>query len=641
VLSLTVLAGCGGNGPDVPGGAVPEAHDWHSSWPAPNGDLGNTRVASSSLDSGNVKRLGIAWAVPLNVSGTFGAMSATPVISDGVVYTQDMASNVEAVDLKTGKVMWRHLFNAPDEGPNGVTVGYGYVYGATSDFAFALDKATGREIWRSEKLTRNDHEGIDIAPAVFDGLVYVSTVPGNSKAFYAGNGVGVVWALDAYSGEARWTFDTVPRDLWNPKLKHINSGGGLWHPPAFDGSGRMFIDVANPAPWPGTDAHPWGSSRPGPNLYSNSLVRLNRKTGKLIWYRQMLPHDVYDWDLQLPPVVTHADGRELLISAGKMGWVYATDASTGRLVWRRSVGVHNGRDLDNYKALSQDVAALPKLPVRVEPGPLGGVETQLAVADGVIYAPIVDLPVVYQTQTKTKLDLKAGKGELVALGTAGGTNLWTHRFSSPAYGAATVSHDLVFTTTFDGTIWALDRENGSVVWKAKLPAGTNAPIAIAGDTLVTAASFPLGAQQQAQLIAYRIDAHGKPARVTTGPTQTIGSGEGQGGNGNGGGNGGGQAQKPGGNGGTANAAGKTVFSANCATCHTLADANAHGSIGPNLDDLKPGKARVAAQVTHGGNGMPAFRGRLSQAQIEAVAAYVAAVAGATSGGGGGGGGGGP
>jgi mono/diheme cytochrome c family protein len=275
----------------------------------------------------------------------------------------------------------------------------------------------------------------------------------------------------------------------------------------------------------------------------------------------------------------------------------------------------------------------------VEPGPLGGVETQLAVADGVIYAPIVDLPVVYQTQTKTKLDLKAGKGELVALGTAGGTNLWTHRFSSPAYGAATVSHDLVFTTTFDGTIWALDRENGSVVWKAKLPAGTNAPIAIAGDTLVTAASFPLGAQQQAQLIAYRIDAHGKPARVTTGPTQTIGSGEGQGGNGNGGGNGGGQAQKPGGNGGTANAAGKTVFSANCATCHTLADANAHGSIGPNLDDLKPGKARVAAQVTHGGNGMPAFRGRLSQAQIEAVAAYVAAVAGTTSGGGGGGGGG--
>jgi cytochrome c5 len=301
--------------------------------------------------------------------------------------------------------------------------------------------------------------------------------------------------------------------------------------------------------------------------------------------------------------------------------------------------VHNGRDLDNYKALSQDLAALPKLPVRVEPGPLGGVETQLAVSDGVIYAPIVDLPVVYQTQTKTKLDLKSGKGELVALGAAGGTNLWTHHFSSPAYGAATVSHDLVFTTTFDGTIWALDRENGSVVWKTKLPAGTNAPIAIAGETLVTAASFPLGAHEQAQLIAYRIGGHGKPAKVTTGATSTIGSGEGQppaqGGNN--------QPPAQGGNGGSgsgnANAAGKTVFSANCATCHTLADANAHGSIGPNLDDLKPDEARVAAQVTHGGNGMPAFGGRLSQAQIDAVAAYVAAVAGKSSGGGGGGGGG--
>jgi cytochrome c6 len=89
------------------------------------------------------------------------------------------------------------------------------------------------------------------------------------------------------------------------------------------------------------------------------------------------------------------------------------------------------------------------------------------------------------------------------------------------------------------------------------------------------------------------------------------------------------------------AAGKVVFKSNCALCHTLADAKSHGSIGPNLDKLKPSDALVIHQVTNGGGGMPSFRGRLSAAKIKAVAAYVSHVAGKkkSSGGGGGGAGG--
>jgi outer membrane protein assembly factor BamB len=98
------------------------------------------------------------------------------------------------------------------------------LYGATSDYAFALDATTGKEVWRSEKLTRNANEGVDMAPAVFDGRVYVSTVPGNSKAFYSGNGVGRVFALDAQSGQTKWSFNTVPTDLWSTSHVKINSG---------------------------------------------------------------------------------------------------------------------------------------------------------------------------------------------------------------------------------------------------------------------------------------------------------------------------------------------------------------------------------------------------------------------------------
>lgn len=84
---------------------------------------------------------------------------------------------------------------------------------------------------------------------------------------------------------------------------------------------------------------------------------------------------------------------------------------------------------------------------------------------------------------------------------------------------------------------------------------------------------------------------------------------------------------PSGGGEVSAAAGKDVFESNCATCHTLADAGATGSVGPNLDDLKPDEETVKNQVTNGGGGMPSFGGQLSETQIESVAKYVSSVAG--------------
>ena len=292
------LAACGGGGnkSGVPSGAPSELSDFADEWPAPNQDLGNDRVASSSkIDAGNVKQLGVAWTVPIKGGGTFGNYASTPIIADGVAYTQDLTSNVKAIDVDTGQVKWSKDYNMTDVGPNGVALGYGKIFGATPDFAFALDKNTGQEVWRSQKLTRNANEGIDMAPGVFDGTVYVSTVPGNAKSFYKGNGQGVLWALDADTGKSKWKFATVPEDLWDSAHTDINSGGGLWHPPAFDDNGDVYVDIANPAPWPGTQTLPWGSSRPGPDPHSNSIVKLNKDSGEIIWATQVLKHDVFDW----------------------------------------------------------------------------------------------------------------------------------------------------------------------------------------------------------------------------------------------------------------------------------------------------------------------------------------------------------
>ncbi len=331
----------------------------------------------------------------------------------------------------------------------------------------------------------------------------------------------------------------------------------------------------------------------------------------MIWYQQVLPHDVYDWDLQLPPILTKDGDRNLVLAAGKLGYVAAVDADDGSLVWKVPVGKHSGHDKDNEVALEGDYDQMPKLPITLLPGILGGVETQMAVEDGVVYAPIVDLPTVFTAQNKFDLQIPKGTGEMVALNVSDGSVKWKRDFSQPAYGAATVSNDLVFTTTFDGKLIALDRDNGNVVWEKQLPAGTNATVAIVGDTLITAASFPQSKDQRPVIIAYRIGATGAAA---TGGTTTSGTTTG------------------------AEANGEAVFTSNCGSCHVLGTAGTTGSVGPNLDELKPDEATVEEQVRNGGGGMPAFQGRLSDAEIKAVAAYVAANAGkggTTTGGGGG------
>jgi outer membrane protein assembly factor BamB len=613
LVTAAGLAACGGEGGNgVPDGAPKEASEFKDEWPAPNGDLANRRVATSEIDSGNVDQLGVAWTIPIEGGGTFGNYASTPIIADGVVYTQDLTSNVKAIDLETGDIKWSKDYDSPTVGPNGVTIGYDRIYGATSDFAFALDKDTGSEVWRSQKLTRNANEGIDMAPGVFDNTVYISTVPGNTKSFYKGNGAGVLWALDAETGKERWKFWTVPENLWSTEHKQINSGGGLWHPPAFDDNGDVYIDVANPAPWPGTEALPWGSSRPGPNPHTNTLLKLNRENGEIIWERPVLAHDVYDWDLQLPPVLVDDGDRTLALAAGKLGYVFGIDTETGDVAWKRAVGEHNGHDKDNELALEGEYDKMPKLPITLLPGILGGVETQMASADGVVYAPIVNIPTVFKTQTTFDLQIPKGTGEMVALNVSDGTVKWKRDFAQPAYGAATISNDLVFTTTFEGKVIALDRDTGSVVWEEQLPAGTNATIAIVGDTLVTAASFPQTKDQKPVIIAYRLGATGgaMTGGATTGATTT-------------------------GAGGTTN--GEAVFTANCGGCHVLGAAGTTGTVGPNLDQLKPPQAAVEEQVRNGGGGMPAFQGRLSDAEIVAVAKYVADNAGKVAGGGGGGG----
>src|SRR3954453_8313008 len=349
VVTAVAIAGitggsAAGDSASPVGQAPPEWDANAGAWPAHNYDLANTRAtAQPRINSQTVSNLKVKGSFPFKGASAFGIFASTPIVLNGTVYLQDLNSNVYALDRDTGAVRWRHIFNKPSIGPNGVAFGSGLIYGATETNVFALDAQTGAMVW-TRKLIRNSNEGIDMAPQLYDGTVLISTIPGNTKSFYKGNGDGIVWALDAATGQTQWTFNTVSdgaKLFGNPK---VNSGGGLWYPPSVDSQGRVFISVANPAPLYGTRKFPNGSSRPGPDLYTDSIVALDGKTGKLIWYRQAIRHDTRDYDLMIPAITTTLPvggvQTEVVLVAGKMGTPSAYRADNGRHLWTPSVGRH-------------------------------------------------------------------------------------------------------------------------------------------------------------------------------------------------------------------------------------------------------------------------------------------------------------
>lgn len=492
VVLVVVLSGSSSSSADEPISFTGEGF--------PGVDAANTRNPKSEIDSSNVGTLAVAWTASIPGTSNFGSYASTPVIDKGVIYSQDLASNVQALSLESGEVLWTASFEQPDEGPNGVVVAKGLVFGATPTEAFALDQKTGQEKW-SVKLTRNEHEGIDMAPGYNDGMVYVSTVPLNANELYEGGGVGVLWALDAKTGKKVWHFDTVPKSLWgNPK---VNAGGGVWYPPAFDEKGSMYFGVGNPAPFPGTAEDPWGSSRPGPNLYTNSLVKLDAKTGKMDWFHQVTPHDLYDWDFQGPAILTESGGKQLVVAGGKNGIVLAADRETGKVIWQRAVGTHSGHDDDGLLAMRGEESKI-KTGATVYPGTLGGVIAPMSTDGSTVFVPIVNSPLTNTSGSETGEGTGESSGEVLALDVATGKVEWKQKLATPAFGATTAVNDLVFATAYEGTVSAFKAKTGQVVWREKLPAGSNSGVMADGKTLIAPAGIAAAEGQTPQILAYRL-----------------------------------------------------------------------------------------------------------------------------------------
>jgi len=519
-----LAAGCTSGQPQPSTSAFAGAATPSGTWAYPNGDLDNTRdAAGSAISAANVASLREAWSFRLTgtaAAGVRGAgsLAANPVVVNGTVYLQDLDANVYAIALATGKLRWEHQINVAEvtgPGPDGVAVSGGVVYGDTPTSVFALNASTGAVIWSDNSLLTSGQGTFEIQPQVAGGRVYLAS------AYGSGPGGGVLMALDAASGKLAWRFNSlVGNDA--PGVTALGLGsGGSWQTPLVGSDGSVTFGIGNPYQSIGE-----AITHPARQLYTDSELNLDAATGKLRWYYQAIPNDFMDHDMQASPIAADVGGTPAIIGSGKMGIVYAMNASTGALLWKTPVGVHNGTDDAGLLLLEHKLTI--KLPYTWEPGSVGGVLTNLAVADGSVYATTINVALKSTTMSSVDGDASGGgaaDGELEALNLATGAVEWSTKVSSVPDGAATVSNDLVFTTLFSGTLIALNRTTGAIVYRHALPTSTNAPLAIFGNTVLVAAGGPntsaKGGGGDPQLVAYTLRLGWGMSNLDASPTELM------------------------------------------------------------------------------------------------------------------------
>ena len=494
-----LLAACGSA--STPAGTTvrnPKAAKPAGSWPYPNGDLANTRdAAGSTISSANVAGLQQAWTFKLPAglvtSGPgFGSLTGTPIVTDGVVYLQDLGDNVYALSLATGKLKWEYRFSRKivEGGPNGVAVTGGVVYGDTMTTVFALSARTGKPIWADKDLLNAGQGTFGIEPQVANGRVYLASSIGT------GPGGGVLLALNASSGKLLWRFNTILR-----RSPSRYGTGGAWETPLVGSDGSVTFGIGNPYL---TAAQ--AIAHPSSWLYTDSEVNLDAATGKLRWYYQAVPNDFMDHDMQTSPIAATINGVPAVIGGGKMGVVYAMNASTGKLIWKTPVGEQSKSDKYSFEAMKHKLTLTA--PYTTLPGSYGGLLSNPALAGNTVYVATIDQKF---TVAKMTYPLGApdgpGTGEIEALNLTTGKVEWDTKVPAMPMGAATVSNNLVFTTLYTGVLVALNRATGAIVYQHKLPTSANAPIAIAGNAILVPAGGPslYGAKGGSpQLVVYTI-----------------------------------------------------------------------------------------------------------------------------------------
>ena len=287
------------------------------------------------INKTNVKDLGVAWVH--QPGAVVQGLESTPIVVDGVLYYSGSYNRVFALDGATGREIW-HYFAKLDPVVNtlffqpynrGLAVGHGKVFFGTLDGrVMALDMKTGKEAWSTTVLdSKKCSCNFTGAPLVVKDKLIIGQTSGELPI------QGKIYALNAANGEKAWEFNTIKNDpkSWGGDSGKFGGGGG-WMTGSYDPAlNLVYWGTANPAP-----DYDWGDARPGDNLYTSSVLALDPDNGQLKWYHQEIPHDDWDYDAGLgESLVLDRDGKKLLVHQNKSGFVFVYDRTNGKIqnVW--------------------------------------------------------------------------------------------------------------------------------------------------------------------------------------------------------------------------------------------------------------------------------------------------------------------
>ena len=456
-------------------------------WPSYNRTLTSERYAPfDQINRTNVSRLKPVCTYDLNVETSF---QTGPIVIGRTLYaTTD--KEILAIDAETCQQKWR----VREEGPSlGLRVNRGAAYldrrlfrGTGEGNVLAYDAETGKKLWSTHLADPAKGESMPSAPLGWNGLVFVGTAGSDRYGV-----TGRVYALEAQTGKVAWETYTVPTDAPQPGNEKMQAqaratwgnangvpitGGGTWTTFTLDAErGLLYVPVGNPGPDFALDV------RPGANLYTNSILVLDAKSGIYRNHYSLVPADFHDWDLAAAPVlVTTKSGKRVVAGAPKDGLLHVYDVTTNKKLYATAVTTRENEEVP-----------LSTTPTRFCPGAAGGTEW-----NGPAYSPdtnlfydgTVDWCVTVtldpaelakkpgQTWTGTELAAQFGTRDLNWSGWVTGTDAdtgqvkWRFRAGAPVLSGITPTKGgLVFAGDMDKHAYALDAATGKVLWRAELP----------------------------------------------------------------------------------------------------------------------------------------------------------------------------
>jgi alcohol dehydrogenase (cytochrome c) len=443
-------------------------------WLYASHDYAGTRYTDlKEITPANAKNL---RPVCLYRSEQSASVQTSPLVYGGVMYLTFGRATV-AIDAKTCRERWTYIWQPKGQeispANRGAAIKDGTLVRGTADgYLIALDMASGALLWSQPIASAAGGQYLSMPPMIWGDLI----IAGPSGAdFGAKNWIG---AFRLVTGEPVWKFNLVPDpgepgvETWeNPEsLKH--GGGSLWTPLSLDAkAGIVYLPVGNPAP------DFYGEIRPGANLYTDSIVALDAKTGKLLWYRQFIPHDVHDADLsQVSPLFTTTiDGKshDVVSVSGKDGLLRLLDRNSHDQFYEVPITTR------------ENVDALPTVEgVHRCPGLLGGMEWNGPAYDpgsNTLFVPAVDWCGTFSKSPKDPPIMQGmhyyggsvasdprekSKGWLTAIDASTGTERWKYASPTPLVaGVTATSGGVLFTGDLNNDFLALDAKTGEVLYR--------------------------------------------------------------------------------------------------------------------------------------------------------------------------------